>query len=83
MNPIHIMIVEDDDILAREIKDFLIRWGYQAVTATHFENIMQDFMNDEYSSRKLEYPIVMNLIADSPEEAIADSHHFSVVTDGE
>ena len=45
MNPIHIMIVEDDDILAREIKDFLIRWGYQAVTATHFENIMQDFMN--------------------------------------
>ena len=45
MNPIHIMIVEDDDILAREIKDFLIRWGYQAVTATHFENIMQDFIN--------------------------------------
>lgn len=44
---------------------------------------MQDFMNDENSSRKLEYPIVMNLIADSPEEAIADSHHFSVVTDGE
>ena len=43
MEKMHIMIVEDDETLAREIKDFLMRWGYYAVIATHFENIVEDF----------------------------------------
>lgn len=45
MEKMHIMIVEDDETLAREIKDFLMRWGYYAVIATHFENIAEDFYN--------------------------------------
>lgn len=45
MNAMHIMIVEDDETLAREIKDFLMRWGYHAVIATHFDNIIEDFLN--------------------------------------
>ena len=38
-----IMIVEDDKILADEIKQFLERWGYQAVPVHHFENILREF----------------------------------------
>lgn len=45
MNQMHIMIIEDDETLASEIKDFLKRWGYQAVIATHFDNVIQDFVN--------------------------------------
>lgn len=42
-NQIYIMIVEDDDILSKEIQDFLKRWGYQAVTAHHFNNLLVDY----------------------------------------
>lgn len=38
-----IMIVEDDGTLAEEIKQFLERWGYQAVKAGHFEDILKEF----------------------------------------
>lgn len=38
-----IMIVEDDETLAEEIKQFLERWGYQAVWASHFEDILKEF----------------------------------------
>lgn len=38
-----IMIVEDDETLAEEIKQFLERWGYQAVKAGHFEDILKEF----------------------------------------
>lgn len=41
----NIMIVEDDEILSRELKNFLIKWGYYAESATHFENIIIDFHN--------------------------------------
>lgn len=34
-----IMIVEDDRILAEEIRQFLLKWGYQAAVAEQFENI--------------------------------------------
>ena len=36
MKKMHIMIVEDDETLAREIKDFLMRWGYHAVYSNTF-----------------------------------------------
>lgn len=39
---IHIMIVEDDEMLSNEIKDFLKRWGYYPVIAHHFNNILAD-----------------------------------------
>lgn len=38
-----IMIVEDDEALADEIRQFLERWGYQAVLASHFKDILKDF----------------------------------------
>lgn len=40
---ITIMIVENDEILAQEIKSFLKKWGYQAVIASHFDDIIKDF----------------------------------------
>lgn len=41
----NIMIVEDDDILARELREFLIKWGYSSEIAHHFEDITIDFVN--------------------------------------
>lgn len=38
-----IMIVEDDEILAREIGLFLEKWKYEAVAAQRFDNIMEEF----------------------------------------
>lgn len=40
---IKIMIVEDDEILAKEIGDFLIKWGYEVIIAQEFENIFLEF----------------------------------------
>lgn len=39
----NIMIVEDDNTLARELKNFLLKWGYTSEIASHFENIISDF----------------------------------------
>lgn len=39
-----ILIVEDDEALAREIGSFLIKWGYETVTAQNFNGIMEEFM---------------------------------------
>ncbi len=38
-----IMIVEDDKALSDEIRQFLERWGYQAVPVRCFENILREF----------------------------------------
>ena len=38
-----IMIVEDDKTLSDEIRQFLERWGYQAVPVRRFENILREF----------------------------------------
>ena len=40
-----IMIVEDDEILANEIRSFLLRWGYYAKICTDFQNITGAFLN--------------------------------------
>ena len=45
MNTMKILIVEDDMILAQEIKNFLQKWGYSPVCATHFDNLIDDFTN--------------------------------------
>lgn len=39
----NILIVEDDTILAREIQEFLKKWGYQAMEARHFDRLLSDF----------------------------------------
>lgn len=38
-----IMIVEDDETLAREISSFLVRWGYETMTAVKFDGILEEF----------------------------------------
>lgn len=38
-----IMIIEDDETLAREISSFLMRWGYDTQTARRFDQILDEF----------------------------------------
>lgn len=38
-----IMIVEDDEVLAKEIASFLVKWGYETVLAHKFDGIIQEF----------------------------------------
>lgn len=38
-----IFIVEDDEILAMEMKKMLSKWGYHAVVAHHFDRVLDDF----------------------------------------
>ncbi len=38
-----IMIVEDDEILTREISIFLEKWKYEAIAARKFDNILEEF----------------------------------------
>lgn len=38
-----IMIVEDEKLLSGEIREFLTRWGYRAVSCTDFEDIFGEF----------------------------------------
>lgn len=40
---IRIMIVEDDEALAKEMEQFLAKWQYDAVSAKQFDNILQEF----------------------------------------
>ena len=42
-NKMTIMIVEDDQILAREIKAFLEQWGYTAGNVLRFDAVMDEF----------------------------------------
>lgn len=39
----HIMLVEDDEALCRQICEGLEKWGFSADMAMNFENIMEDF----------------------------------------
>ena len=43
-NNILIMVVEDDEILANEIKAFLRKWGYKAESAMNFSDITADYL---------------------------------------
>jgi DNA-binding response OmpR family regulator len=40
---INIMIVEDDEILSKEIKTFLEKWGYEAMEVFDFQHILSGF----------------------------------------
>lgn len=39
-----IMIVEDDELLAKELSSFLIKWGYAIILVKEFENILSEFL---------------------------------------
>lgn len=43
---IKIMIVEDDEILAKEIAMFLIRWNYEAIAVRRFDNITEEYSRE-------------------------------------
>ena len=38
-----ILIIEDDETLAREIASFLMRWGYETKIPEGFDSIMEEF----------------------------------------
>lgn len=40
---IKIMIVEDDEVLAKEIAIFLAKWQYEAIEVKRFENITEEY----------------------------------------
>ncbi|MBU7594689.1 response regulator transcription factor [Metabacillus halosaccharovorans] len=42
-----IVIVEDAEKIREELKTFLIRYGYEAVAPTNFENIINDILREE------------------------------------
>ncbi len=41
---IRIMIVEDDEVLARELASYLQRWGFLVTCVKDFQKVMQDFL---------------------------------------
>lgn len=38
-----IMIVEDDEALAKEMEEFLVRWQYDAICVKQFDHVLQEF----------------------------------------
>lgn len=39
-----ILVIEDDEIIARSIKNFMIQWGYQVETCSDFQNVLTHFV---------------------------------------
>ena len=39
-----ILVIEDDEIIARSIKNFMIQWGYQVETCSDFQNVLTHFI---------------------------------------
>ncbi|MCW6667450.1 response regulator transcription factor [Aerococcaceae bacterium NML190938] len=40
---VNIMIVEDDPIIQQTLASALIKWGYEVIVTTQFDNIMEDY----------------------------------------
>lgn len=45
MSNISIFIVEDEKILADELKDYLTKYGYQITLATNFSNVLSEYID--------------------------------------
>ncbi len=43
---IKIMIVEDDEVLSKEIALFLAKWQYEAIEVRRFDNILEEYFRD-------------------------------------
>lgn len=42
-----IIIIEDDEIIREELKNFLSRYGYEVVAPTSFDNVVQFILNEK------------------------------------
>ncbi len=42
-----IMIIEDTETIREELKTFLIRYGYEVVSPTNFENVINDSLREK------------------------------------
>ena len=42
---ISIFIVEDDEVLANELKDYLTKYGYKIILVQDFSNVLSEYMN--------------------------------------
>ena len=42
-----IVIIEDTETIREELKAFLMRYGYEVVTPTNFENILHDTLMEQ------------------------------------
>lgn len=40
-----IMIIEDDETLAYELRDYLMKWNYHCIIPRHFKNIIHEYLN--------------------------------------
>lgn len=40
-----IFIVEDDEVLANELKDYLTKYGYKIILVQDFSNVLSEYMN--------------------------------------
>lgn len=43
MEKYRILVVEDDEVIAEQIKNYLEKWGYGVVCAEDFRNVLQEF----------------------------------------
>ena len=43
MEKYKIFMVEDDGVIAGQVKDYLEKWGYEVFCAKNFQDIMQEF----------------------------------------
>ena len=43
MEKYRILLVEDDNVIAEQVKDYLERWGYDMVCVKDFQNVLKDF----------------------------------------
>lgn len=44
---ITIFIIEDDEVLGRELKEYLLKWNYEVNIAVHFHDITNEFLETE------------------------------------
>lgn len=47
MERYRILVVEDDAVIAEQMKNYLGRWGYDVVCAKDFQNVMKEFADAE------------------------------------
>lgn len=43
MEKYKIFLVEDDDVIAQQVKEYLERWGYEVICVGDFQNVMKEF----------------------------------------
>lgn len=44
-----LLVVEDDEVIARTIKNYMESWGYEVVCAEDFKDVLQIFVEESPS----------------------------------